>query len=95
MRAAAKEDAAGSGDTQEAPCREVHIRLAEGTARQEADLSPLRDRLAEYPGSALVFIHLPFPGGEAVIRAASRIAAESAQCAALAACAGVADVRRA
>ncbi|MDR0386987.1 MAG: DNA polymerase III subunit alpha [Treponema sp.] len=95
MRAAAKEDAANAAGKHEAPCREVHILLSETAVRQEADLYPLRERLAENPGPCLVFIHVPVPGGEAVIRTASRMAAEGARFEALSSCTGVADVRRA
>jgi DNA polymerase-3 subunit alpha len=94
MRAAAKEDAAGSGDKQEAPCREVHILLSEAAVRQETVLRSLKDRFAENPGPCLLFIHVPVSGGEAVIRTATRMAAEGARFEALAACTGVADVRR-
>jgi DNA polymerase-3 subunit alpha len=95
MRAAAKEDAAGQGEKQEASCREVHILLSEAAVGQEETRRSLKDRLAENPGPCLLFIHVPFPGGEAVIRTATRMAAEGARFEALSACAGVADVRRA
>jgi DNA polymerase-3 subunit alpha len=97
MRAAAKENAAGSSSEQKSVCREVHIRLSETAAQQESALSSLRNRLVESPGSCLVFIHVPVPasGGEAVIRAAARMSGEDARFEALSACAGVASVWRA
>ncbi|MDR0759747.1 MAG: DNA polymerase III subunit alpha [Treponema sp.] len=95
MRAAAKENAADSAADQKSACQEVHIRLEETASRQEADLYPLRDRLAENPGACLVFIHVPVPGGEAVIRAAARLSAGDAHFEALASCAGVSGVWRA
>ncbi|MDR0377583.1 MAG: DNA polymerase III subunit alpha [Spirochaetaceae bacterium] len=95
MRAAAKENAAGSAADQQRACREVHIRLSEGAVREEADLYPLRDRLAENPGACLVFIHIPVSGGEAVIRAAAQVEAGGARFEALSSCAGVSGVWRA
>jgi DNA polymerase-3 subunit alpha len=73
-------------------CREVHIRLMEAAVRQEAVLSPLRDRLAESSGPCQVFIHVPVSGGEAVIRTATWTQADSACFEELTACAGVAGV---
>ncbi|MDR2742115.1 MAG: DNA polymerase III subunit alpha [Treponema sp.] len=95
MRAAAKENVADSGDGQKNVCREVHIRLSEASMRQETALSLLRDHMVENPGPCLVFIHVPFSGREAVIRAAAHMIGEGAQYEALSACAGVASVWRA
>jgi DNA polymerase-3 subunit alpha len=94
MRAAAKENAADAENGQKNACREVHIRLSEAAVRQETDLYPLRDRLAENPGPCVVFLHVPVSGREAVIRAAARMSAEDARFEALAACAGVAGAWR-
>jgi DNA polymerase-3 subunit alpha len=95
MRAAAKENAADSGAGGQNACREVHIRLSEAAMRQQAALSPLKDRLTENPGPSQVFIHVPFSGREAVIRAAARMAGEDSRFEALTACAGVTKVWRA
>jgi DNA polymerase-3 subunit alpha len=75
--------------------QEVHIRLDMAAAGREEDLYPLRDFLGESSGSCPVYIHVPAPGGEAVIRAAPRIAADAAYLDALTQCEGVADAWRA
>jgi DNA polymerase-3 subunit alpha len=92
----------GSADTgaavpgeQESARRDLHIRLQESAVQPEeqtAALSPLRDRLTGNPGPCLVFIHVPVPGGEAVIRTTTRMAADSARIEDLTACAGVSGV---
>ena len=71
--------------------RVVHIRLNETAAETDAPLISLRDTILEKPGPCAVFIHLPLPAGETVIRTTSQISA-SAETEALdtfAHCAGV------
>jgi DNA polymerase-3 subunit alpha len=58
-------------DSREAQWNELHIRLMEAAAGQEENLYPLRDYLAENPGFCPVYIHVPLPGGETIIRAAA------------------------
>ena len=55
------------------PYREIHIRLQQRAATREEELYPLREYLLENPGSCSVFIHVPFPEGEAVIRTAAQM----------------------
>jgi DNA polymerase-3 subunit alpha len=77
--------------------QEVHIRLNENAAVREEALYPLRDFLTESSGSCAVYIHVPIPEGETIIRAAPRISvtADSACLDALVRCDGVADAWRA
>jgi DNA polymerase-3 subunit alpha len=76
--------------------RELHIRLDERAAEQEGSLYPLRDYLFDHPGSCSVFIHVPGPGGETLIRAAAQISASAEPSAleALILCTGVAQAWR-
>ena len=74
--------------------REVHVRLNPLTPAEEAVLYPLRDYFFENPGPCSVYIHVPSPGGETVIRTATQIsaAADTVHLNALTCCAGVAEV---
>jgi len=76
--------------------REVHIRLEKDLAVHEEALYPLRDRLFENAGSCAVFIHVPVPGGEALVRTASQISsgADARTLESIGSCPGVADVWR-
>jgi DNA polymerase-3 subunit alpha len=74
--------------------REIHIRLNRDAAEQEETLYPLRDYLTENPGPCSVYIHVPLPKGETVIRTATQTGAPSGDESALARCAGVAEVWR-
>jgi len=47
---------------------EIHIKLTEEAADNEENLIPLRDYLAENSGAGLVFLHIPLPGKEKIIR---------------------------
>jgi len=59
--------------------REIHIRLKSDAAEKEENLYPLRDHLFEHSGSCSVFIHVPVPGGESVVRTATQITSSSDQ----------------
>jgi DNA polymerase-3 subunit alpha len=74
--------------------REIHVRLDQRTAEQDATLYPLHDCLVDNPGPCSVFIHVPLNEGETVIRTASQINASAATVSidALKQCAGVAEV---
>lgn len=76
--------------------REVHIRLQDSIADTEESLYPLRDYLFENSGPCTVFIHVPVPGGESVVKTANQIstAADSRALEAIGMCAGVAEVWR-
>jgi DNA polymerase-3 subunit alpha len=83
---------AHSSPAAEKPCPEIHIRLNRDAAEQEETLYPLRDYLAENPGPCSVYIHIPLPRGETVIRTVTQTGAPSSTGGALARCAGVAEV---
>jgi DNA polymerase-3 subunit alpha len=91
-----KEETTGDGGnkTAERTFREVHIRLKAQTTAREETLYPLRDYLFDNPGSCSVFIHVPVPGGETVIRTATQIsaAADTVHLDALTRCEAVAEV---
>ncbi|MCA1949158.1 MAG: DNA polymerase III subunit alpha [Treponema sp.] len=53
--------------------REIHIRLKTEICTKEENLYPLRDHLFEHSGPCSVFIHIPVPGGESVVRTATQI----------------------
>jgi DNA polymerase-3 subunit alpha len=74
--------------------REVHIRLTPLPEAEESVLYPLRDYLFENPGPCSVFIHVPGPTGETVIRTATQIsaAADPIHLKALTGCAAVTEV---
>jgi DNA polymerase-3 subunit alpha len=74
--------------------REIHVRLDQHTADEDAALYPLHDCLVDNPGPCSVFIHVPLNEGETVIRTASQINASAATVSidALKQCAGVAEV---
>jgi DNA polymerase-3 subunit alpha len=74
--------------------RAVHIRLNPLEVLGEETLYPLRDYLFENPGPCSVFIHVPAPDGEAVIRTATQMnaAADPIHLNALARYAGVVEV---
>jgi DNA polymerase-3 subunit alpha len=55
--------------------RVVHIRLTETAAETDDRLIGLRDTLLEKPGACAVYIHVPVPAGETVIRTTSQISA--------------------
>jgi DNA polymerase-3 subunit alpha len=76
--------------------REVHIRLHAAAVEREENLFPLRDYLFENSGPCQVFIHVPVPAGETVIRTASQIggSAEASCIEALSLCTGVAEAWR-
>jgi DNA polymerase-3 subunit alpha len=76
----------------ETPRPEVHIRLNRDAAEGEESLYPLRDCLAGNPGPARVYIHVPLPRGETVIRTYTQTGAPAAPGGLLARCAGVAEV---
>jgi DNA polymerase-3 subunit alpha len=59
--------------------REVHIRLRSDAAQKEENLYPLRDHLFEHSGTCAVFIHIPVPGGESVVRTATQITSSADQ----------------
>ncbi|MDR1108081.1 MAG: DNA polymerase III subunit alpha, partial [Spirochaetaceae bacterium] len=73
--------------------REVHIRLSPLPEAEESALYPLRDYLFENPGPCSVFLHVPGPAGETVIRTATQIsaAADPVHLKALTACAAVTE----
>jgi DNA polymerase-3 subunit alpha len=87
--AAVAEAAADSAPVPAPVCRELHIRLTEEAVRQETIRSPLRDRLTGSSGPCQVFIHVPFPGGEAVIHTGTQMPADKACVEEFTACAGV------
>ncbi|MDR2633982.1 MAG: DNA polymerase III subunit alpha [Treponema sp.] len=97
---AAAREAPGSGSIPPSPSKaaasfhEVHIRLDAGAAEQEETLYPLRDLLMDTRGSCSVFIHVPVPEGETVIRTSSQmsVAADSAVIDSFVRCAGVVQV---
>jgi DNA polymerase-3 subunit alpha len=68
----------------------IHIRLNRDAAEREESLYPLRDCLAENPGPCSVYIHIPLPAGETVIRTVTGAPAASGSV--LTGCAGVAEV---
>ena len=51
----------------------VHIRLHTGAAAREEDLCALRDCLAQNSGNSQVFIHIPVPPGDKIVRASEGI----------------------
>ena len=59
--------------------REIHIRLKPEATEQEENLYPLRDHLFEHSGTCSVFIHIPIPGGESVVRTATQITSNADQ----------------
>ncbi|MDR1059411.1 MAG: DNA polymerase III subunit alpha, partial [Treponema sp.] len=90
----------GSGQVPSAPSppppappqdrRELHIRLEQDSAETEGKLLVLRDYLLDNPGPCLVFIHVPLPEGEVLVRTASQIGANPSCLDSLARHAGVA-----
>jgi len=56
---------------------DIHIKLHEGASFNYEDLNQLRDYLAENSGECTLFIHIPVPEGEKVIRAASGLEVSS------------------
>jgi DNA polymerase III alpha subunit len=85
-------DRAG-GRSEDAPgYRELHIRLREKAAAREETLYALLGYLEENTGSCPVYIHVPVPEGETVIRAAPRIAVKPSYMDVLTRCEAVADV---
>ena len=76
----------------EAPRPRIHILLNRDAVEQEERLYPLRDCLAENPGPCSVYIHVPLPEGESVIRTYTQTAAPAAPGGFLACCTGVAEV---
>ncbi|MDR1950514.1 MAG: DNA polymerase III subunit alpha [Spirochaetaceae bacterium] len=92
-RAAGKADNKADGKADGTPeYRELHIRLVEKAAVREETLYPLLGCLEKNAGSCPVYIHVPIPEGETVIRAAPRIAAEPTYMDALTRYEAVADV---
>ena len=73
---------------------EIHIRLEERAGTQEEELYPLRDYLLRNPGSCTVYIHVPLPEGETVIKTSTQleIASDQGHIEGLLHCAGVAEV---
>jgi DNA polymerase-3 subunit alpha len=73
---------------------EVHIRLEQSAAEKDESIFPLRDYLCGNSGPCSVYIHLPLPEGETVIRTTSQIGArvDTEYIDALTHCAGVAKV---
>jgi DNA polymerase-3 subunit alpha len=73
--------------------RELHIKLRQDAAQDEANLSPLLDCLIENPGPCAVYIHVPVPSGEQVIRTATQLSASAdpARLEAFSRCAAVAE----
>jgi DNA polymerase-3 subunit alpha len=53
--------------------QEIHIRLKQEAVEKEENLFPLRDYLAENPGSCSMFIHIPVQDGEKIMRIFSGI----------------------
>jgi DNA polymerase-3 subunit alpha len=76
----------------ERPRPRIHIRLNRDAVEQEERLYPLRDCLAGNPGPCSVYIHVPLPKGETVIRTYTQTAVPAAPGGVLARCAGVAEV---
>ncbi|GHV25694.1 DNA-directed DNA polymerase [Spirochaetia bacterium] len=74
--------------------RELHIRLKETAVEREENLYPLRDYLYNAAGPCAVFIHIPLPGDEAVVRTTAQItsSADASCIEALTLCNGVAEV---
>ncbi|MDR0785449.1 MAG: DNA polymerase III subunit alpha [Treponema sp.] len=72
----------------------LHIRLADAAAGDEDGLCLLRDTLNGKPGRSSVFIHIPLPTGETVVRTTSQIAVsvEPDDVKAFSHCAGVREV---
>ncbi len=68
-----------SGNTPPTPAvpekRAVHIRLTEAAALADEALVVIREALLENPGKCAVYIHLPAPGNELVIRTTSQMSA--------------------
>jgi DNA polymerase-3 subunit alpha len=54
---------------------ELHIRLEKEAMETEGKLLTLRDYLLDNPGPCSVFIHVPLPEGEVLVRTASQIGA--------------------
>ncbi|MCL2265870.1 MAG: DNA polymerase III subunit alpha [Treponema sp.] len=50
---------------------DIHIKLKEGAAANMDELNQLRDFLAENSGSSTIYIHIPLPKGEKLIRTSS------------------------
>jgi DNA polymerase-3 subunit alpha len=76
----------------EPPRPTIHIRLNRDAAEREESLYPLRDCLEGNPGPCSVYIHVPLPEGETVIRTYTQTGAPAAPGGILACCAGVAEV---
>ncbi|MDR0623582.1 MAG: DNA polymerase III subunit alpha, partial [Treponema sp.] len=76
----------------EPPRAKIHIRLNRDAAEGAESLYPLRDCLAGNPGPCSVYIHVPLPRGETVIRTHTQTGASVVPGGILARCAGVAEV---
>jgi DNA polymerase-3 subunit alpha len=74
--------------------KSLHIRLANDAAGNEDGLCLLRDMLCGKPGRSSIFIHVPLPTGETVVRTTSQItvSVESEDMEAFSHCAGVQEV---
>ncbi|MDR0629574.1 MAG: DNA polymerase III subunit alpha [Treponema sp.] len=96
--AGAARESLGSGPIRPSPGKPpfhvVHIRLNASATEQEETLYPLQELLMDTPGSCSVFIHVPLPEGETVIRTASQIsvASDTAAIDSFVHCAGVVQV---
>jgi DNA polymerase-3 subunit alpha len=88
----------GSGERDDAgrKSQSVHIRLLREALDRDEGIYPLRDYLAENPGSCTVFIHVPVSSGEKIIRTVTGIGTvvERDSLGELSGCAGVARVWR-
>jgi DNA polymerase-3 subunit alpha len=77
-------------ETNAASPQAIHIRLKQDATGRDEMLYPLRDYLAQNPGSCPVFIHIPVSGAEKIVRAATGIGAlEGEALVMLNSCAGV------
>jgi DNA polymerase-3 subunit alpha len=90
--ASAREESPAAGAVTEQPRPAVHIRLNRDAAEREETLYPLRDCLVKNPGPCSVYIHVPLPRGETVIRTYTQTGAPAVPGGVLACCAGVAEV---
>ncbi|MCL2763746.1 MAG: DNA polymerase III subunit alpha [Treponema sp.] len=50
---------------------DIHLRLYEGSSDNREELNQLRDYLADNCGTCTVYIHIPYSGGEKIIKAMS------------------------
>jgi DNA polymerase-3 subunit alpha len=77
-------------ETSAASPQAIHIRLKQDATDRDEMLYPLRDYLAQNPGSCPVFIHIPVSGAGKIVRAATGIGVlEGEALAMLNSCAGV------